>query len=135
MRRLLLASTLILSGLAATGHSQSNASPSIEGRWTVTTTHMVGSFPTDLVVSVDRDRIYGMIGDLQIRGTISEGKFSFEASRMTFDGTVQADGTLAGNAIRRLETPYRDGNTVIAARGTTWTAKRAGARVLTATNR
>ena len=135
MNRLLLASTLVLTGFAATGQGHSNVSPSIEGRWTVTTAHMVTFFPTDLVISVDRDRIYGMIGDLQIRGTLSEGKFSFEATRMTLNGALQADGTLAGNAIRRGETPYRDGNTVITGRGTTWTAKRSGPRSLTATNR
>jgi hypothetical protein len=130
MRSFAVASALALIGFAAAGHArvQSSATTSIEGRWTVSSEYLTGAIPHDLVISVDRDRIYGMAGDFQIRGTVSEGMFSFEtnaAKPVTFTGTLEADGTLGGKA-RVTNCCASDGSSLT--KVAPWAAKRTTAR-------
>jgi len=98
-----LALALVVASLAfgSTGLAQSPDPRLVEGRWTVDTgQYLPGAVPRDLVLSVDGDRVYGMIGDFQIRGTIKDGVLSFEAigaeKPTKFQGMIQADGTLTG---------------------------------------
>jgi hypothetical protein len=130
MRALAAALVLASVGVASSVAAQSAASPSIEGRWTVSTgEYRPGAIPPDLVISVDRDRIYGMIGEFQIRGTISDGTFSFDAEwpqhPLTFNGTVQTDGTLAGR-LTLTSSPAPDGTRL--KKSAPWTARRAAGR-------
>jgi hypothetical protein len=125
MKKLLLGLLLGAIGFASTGTAQSTASASIEGRWTLST----GSWrlTEDLVISVDNDRIYGMLDDSQIRGTVDRGTFTFRAMPhpqrpTTVTGTVQADGTLSGD-IYSTSPPDSDGKSIV--QHTAWTAKRA----------
>ena len=123
MKRLFaLALVLVAIGTSAFVRAQAPASKSIEGRWTASYDALVSSFSTDVVLSVDGDHIYGMVGDLQIRGTISDGTFSFEAAtdvHHTWSGSLQPDGTISGKASVTVGSP---GNAL--KKLTTWRAKR-----------
>jgi hypothetical protein len=98
-----LALSLVVASLAfwSAGLAQSPDPRLIEGRWTVDTgQYLVGAVPRDLVLSIDGERVYGMVGDFQIRGTIKDGAFSFEIigtdKPTKLQGTLQPDGTLGG---------------------------------------
>ena len=127
-----LAVAFIVASLAfeSTGLAQSPDPRLIEGRWTVDTgQYLPGAVPRDLVLSVDGDRVYGMIGDFQIRGTIKDGVFSFEAigteKPTKLQGTLQGDGTLTGKVA--VTAGHIPGNQLTM--NATWTAKRAAAAV------
>ena len=128
MRTSALAVVLALVAFASSGTAQAPASPSLEGRWTGSTgPYLPGSVPSDLVISVDSGRIYGMVGDFQIRGTIKDGTFSFDADwrehPLTFDGTIQTDGSLAGRVLL-TSSPAIDGSHI--KKSAPWTATRVG---------
>jgi hypothetical protein len=113
-------------GFTPSGTLQSATAPSIEGRWTISTgEYLPGAIPADLVISVDRDRIYGMVGDFQIRGTVKEQTFSFDADwpehPLTFNGTLQSDGTLRGR-LTLTSSPASDGSRL--KKSAPWTATR-----------
>jgi hypothetical protein len=97
---------------------------SIEGRWAIDTGGYLSGVPRDLVVSVDNGRVYGMVDDFQIRGTVTGGKFSFEAigapKPTKFQGDIQADGMLTGTV--GVTSGTIPGNQLT--KNTRWTAKR-----------
>jgi hypothetical protein len=122
-----LALTLLVASLAfgSTGLAQAPDPRLIEGRWTVDTGQCLpGAVPRDLVLSVDGDRVYGMLGDFQIHGTIKDGVFSFDvvaADKPTkLEGTLQAGGTLTGKV--SVTSGRIPGNQLT--KDAPWTAKR-----------
>jgi hypothetical protein len=130
VKTLAIAVLLALAGSVSPRTEQIAVPQSIEGRWTLSTGQfLVGSIPDDLVISVDNGRIYGMLGDFQIRGTVRGGEFSFAANwpehPLTVGGAVQGDGTLGGT-LTLTSSPASDGTRL--KKNASWTAMRAGRR-------
>src|SRR5262245_59169572 len=93
MKAFALALVVASLAFASTGVAQSPDPRLVEGRWTVDTgQYLVGAVPRDLVLSIDGDRVYGMLGDFQIRGTIKDGVFSVET--IGTEKPTKLEGTL-----------------------------------------
>ena len=128
MKRLALA--CVLASVALTSSATAQSLVSIEGRWTLSTgPYLPGSIPSDLVISVDGDRVYGMLGDFQIRGAVKGSTFALVADwpehPLTVDGAVQPNGTLGGR-LSLMSSPAADGSRL--RKNAPWTATRASGR-------